>query len=147
MITIKVITSVLLVMIVSFSSQAKSTLERVFHCEYKNQTVDFFMSNDLALYIHKKDGVTDFSYPNGVGGSLELFKLSALPTIGGADVKMSFKNGNYVYVIYDITRNNMGEYEFDSGFYVVSNGHEGIKKSCENEGATIKKKAYDLFKH
>lgn len=147
MIITKIVISFLLVMFVSFSSQATSTLDRVFHCEYKNQTVDFFVSNDRALYIHKKDGVIDFSYPNRSGGPLALFKLSALPTIGGVDAKISFKNGNYVYVIYDITRNSMGEYEFDSGFYVVSNGHEGTRRSCENEGATIKKKAYDLFKH
>lgn len=147
MITTKLGVISLFMMLLSFASNAKTTFEKVFHCDYKNQSVDLFISENGALYVHKKNGITDFSFPNVNSNSLSLFKMSVLPTIGGADTKISFKNGSYVYVIYDLTRKNMGDYEFDSGFYVISNGHDGAKKSCENEGATIKKKAYDILNH
>ena len=147
MITTKFNVVPLFMMFISFSSNAETTLENVFHCEYKNQSVDLFVSKNKALYVHKKNGITDFSFPDVNSNSLSLFKMSVLPAIGGADTKISFKNGSYVYVIYDLTRKNMGNYEFDSGFYVITNGHDGTKKSCENEGATIKKKAYDILNH
>nr|WP_321270342.1 hypothetical protein [uncultured Tolumonas sp.] len=137
----------LLMIFISFSSNSETTFENVFHCEYKDQSVDLFVGEGRVSYVHKKNGITDFIFPNDNKNSLSLFKMSVLPTIGGADVKISFKNSSYVYVIYDLTRKNMGDYESDSGFYVISNGRDGAKKSCENEGATIKKKAYDILNH
>ncbi|MFB0975896.1 MAG: hypothetical protein QMB71_07335, partial [Tolumonas sp.] len=79
------------------------------------------------------------------GGRLDLFDFETHPTIGGAETILSFVNGNYRYVIYDISRKNIADYEYESGFYVVSKGGKVNKRSCENEGATIKKLAYDLF--
>lgn len=137
----------LYLMLLTFSgaSKADSDLNNVFHCEYKKQSVDFYLNKEKALYIHKKEGVIDFIYPSEHGGKLELFNFETRPTIGGAETEMSFRNGNYKYVIYDVSRNNIGDYEYDSGFYVVSKGNRVNKKSCENEGATIKKLAYDVF--
>ncbi len=127
------------------ASRANSEFNNVFHCEHNGQSVDFYLNKEKALYVHKKEGVIDFIYPGEQGGKLELFNFEARPTIGGAETEVSFKNGIYKYVIYDVSRNNMGDYEYDSGFYVVSKGNRVNKKSCENEGATIKKLAYDVF--
>lgn len=129
-----------------FSAFSQSNeMINIFHCEYGNQSVDFYLDQHRGLYTHKKNGILDFSFPNSNGGDLNNFKFETYPNVGGAETKISFKNKNYTYVIYETSRRNMSEYEYDSGYYVMVNGSTGVKKSCTNEDASIRKEAYDIL--
>lgn len=107
-------------------------LKNIFHCEYKNQSVDLYVSKRDGFYIHRKSGKVDFEFPKSGPGSIRNFIFENYPEVGGETIKLSFISGVYKYTVFDTTSNHQGEYKTDAGVIVLKGENTLAKYSCIN---------------
>lgn len=124
----------------------------IFSCRMSDSSFYICFGENKAYYKPFKKGINDFVYPkNEVPG---IFTFSSNGYSGGGETRIEFKQGKYLYSIYDrvIKSEANGEKypDFESGMEIIKNNIEISKEECLSSSGvnqSLAKKVFRLISH